>query len=254
VPLTLSHPAAVLPLRRLPFLAELPLAPMVIASMVPDVPMFVPGRGGYGLTHSLLGVVTVDVLATLVLLLLWDRLVRDALVDLSPGRVRDRFSRSARLRPSQWLLAPVAAVAGALTHVVWDAFTHPGRWGVDDVAWLRDDHLGLAGHRWAQYLSGVLGLAVVVAASVRHVHSRSIRETGEPRLLPAAVLPLLVATLGTCAGLDGLSRLDQGLHEVAFHTVVSAIQLATVGLALVCSLWGLLELRRTIRRGPAVRA
>lgn len=84
----MSHPAAVLPLRRLPFLAELPLAPLVIASMVPDVPMFVPGRGGYGLTHSLLGIVTVDVLVTLVLLLLWDRLVRDSLVDLSPRRVR----------------------------------------------------------------------------------------------------------------------------------------------------------------------
>lgn len=244
----------VLPLRRLPLLAALPPAAMVIGSMVPDVPMFVPGRGGYGLTHSLPGVVTVDVLATLALLLLWDRLVRDALVDLSPRPVRDRFPRSARLCPSQWLLAPVAAAVGALTHVAWDAYTHPGRWGVDNVAWLRDDQLGLAGHRWAQYLSGAVGLAVVVVVSVRHVRSRSIREPRSPRLLPSVVLPLLVATVGVCTGLTGLSRLDQGLHEVAFHTVVSAIQLATVGLALVCSLWGVLELRRTMRRDPTVRA
>lgn len=121
------------------------------------------------------------------------------------------------------------------------------------MTWLRDDHLALAGHRWAQYLSGIVGLAVVVVAAVHHVRSRSIREAGEPRLLPPAVLPLLVATVGTCAGLIGLGRLDQGLHEVAFHTVVSAIQLVAVGLTLVCSLWGILELRRSVRRSRTVR-
>ncbi|QIK67826.1 DUF4184 family protein [Nocardioides sp. HDW12B] len=244
MPLTLSHPAAVLPLRRVPGLAALPAAALVIASMVPDLPMFVPGRGGYRLSHSLLGVVTVDVAVTLLLLLVWDRVLRDALVDLSPRVVRDRFPRRARLPRASWLLAPAAAALGALTHVTWDAFTHPGRWGVRQVAWLGQDHLGLAGHQWAQYASGVLGLGVVLAATGRHVATRPPRARTSPRLLPAAVLPTGAALVALVTVVVGAGRRDEGLHAVAFHGVVAGLQAALVLTAGLTLGWGLLELRR----------
>jgi hypothetical protein len=247
VPLTLSHPAAVLQLRRLPFLGALPLAPMVIASMVPDLPMFVPGRGGYGLTHSMLGVPTVDVLVALLLLVAWDLLLRDALVDLSPGVVRDRFPRRARLSRGAWLLAPVSALLGALTHVAWDAFTHPGRWGVAQVEWLQVDHAGLPGHRWAQYVSGVLGLVLVVAAVAHHVRARPSRGRTSPRLLPAATLPCLAGVVGLTAVAVAASGIDQGLHSMAFHAVVVSIQVAVVALAALCLVWGALEVLRRVR-------
>ena len=64
MPLTLSHPAAVLPLRGL----DLPVTALVAGSMVPDVPLFLGWTRGYEVTHRLLGVVTVDpILATLAL-------------------------------------------------------------------------------------------------------------------------------------------------------------------------------------------
>jgi hypothetical protein len=46
--MTLAHPVAVLPLRRF----GLPMAAMVIGSMVPDVPLFLRWSSGYQVSHS----------------------------------------------------------------------------------------------------------------------------------------------------------------------------------------------------------
>ncbi len=65
--------------------------------------------------------------------------------------------------------AALAVVLGALTHLVWDSFTHAGRWGVEVVPWLHTEHLGLPGYTWAQFASGLLGLAVLVIWSLRRL-------------------------------------------------------------------------------------
>lgn len=231
--MTLAHPAAILPLRRLP----LPVVPMVIASMVPDIPMFLPSRGGYALTHSPLGVLTVNMVAALVLLAVWNFGVRDALVDMSPAWVRGRLARRSRLSRTEWLLAPISALLGALTHVVWDAFTHANRWGVDQVGWLRGDHHGLPGYRWAQYVSGVVGLAAVVWACLAYVRARPVSRQPDHRTLPAPVLPCVLGGTALAAFLTGSSHLEAGIHAVAFHGVVSAIQVGTIGIAFTCGVW-----------------
>ena len=98
--------------------------------------------------------------------------MRDALVDLAPDAVRVRLAGRHRLSRRQWLLAPAAAVLGSVTHLAWDAFTHPGRWGVAHVAWLRADLGPLPAFRWAQYASGVIDLAVVLCAVIADLRSR----------------------------------------------------------------------------------
>jgi hypothetical protein len=60
-----------------------------------------------------------------------------------------------------------ALVVGAATHVLWDEFTHPGRWGTQHIGALRTDWAGLAGYRWAQYGSGVLGGVVIAGWLIR---------------------------------------------------------------------------------------
>ena len=46
-------------------------------------------------------------------------------------------------------LSLVSGLVGALTHVVWDLFTHDGAWGPRHVAWLRSTALEAAGHSWS---------------------------------------------------------------------------------------------------------
>ncbi len=224
MPFTPSHAAVVLPLARL----GLPTAALVIGSMVPDVPLFLHRQDGYRLTHSWAGVVGVDLLGTLVLLGLWTFLLRDALVDLAPAYVRERLPARARLGRREWLLAPVAAVVGSISHVMWDAFTHGDRWGVAHVAWLQARHGPLPGHKWAQYVSGVVGLAVVVAAALAHLRSQPVHPVVRRRL-PALVLPGLALVAASYGVGVMLARLDEGLHAVVYAGVVHGIAAGAVG-------------------------
>jgi hypothetical protein len=239
VPMTLSHPAAVVPLRR----SGLPMSAMVIGSMVPDVPLFLGWRQGYVMSHSWTGAVTVDLAATLVLLTGWNSVVRDALVDLAPAAVRGRLAARNRLSQRQWLLTPAAAVLGSLTHLVWDAFTHRNRWGVALFDWLQADLGPLPGYKWAQYTSGVIGLLVVIGTSIAFLRSRPSSHSPRPRSLPAPLLPLLVAAAAGYGLIAGLAQGDRGVHAVAFEGATSGIAALAIATAIACLSW-LLFVRR----------
>lgn len=241
MPFTLSHPLAVLPLRR----SGLPVSALVAGSMVPDLPLFARSGRGYALSHSFVGVVTLDVVMTMAVLGLWFALVRDAVVDLSPAAVRSRLPAHVRIAPRTWLLAVPAAAIGALTHVVWDAFTHAGRWGVDAIGWLQRDHLGIAGSRWAQDVSSLVGLVVLCAAALSFLRSRPPSRTtpAHPRwaraLLPAVPLVGVLTLVGTV-----LLRPDLDARTAVVVGLIDAIPAALLALVGVGLLWRLLVDRR----------
>jgi len=202
--------------------------------MVPDVPMFVRIPGSYAVTHSLAGVFTVDVVLGMLGVAVWFGLVRDALVDVAPSAVRERLDPSARYSRMQWVLVPVAVALGALSHVVWDAFTHRDRWGVEHVEWLRHLHGGLMGSAWAQYVSGGLGLVIVGACAVDSLRMRS-RRSRLPRVpdLGVRALAVVVLAIATITVVAALSRAPEGLHAMAFRgAVIGTIALVVGALAL----------------------
>lgn len=238
MPVTIAHPAAVLPLRGL----GLPLAAMVIGSMAPDLPVFSRSWQTYGFTHSVLGIVTIDLAITLVLLAFWDLWGRDALVDTAPAAVRDRLPARAPLGRRAWLLAPLAAVLGSVTHVVWDAFTHAGRWGVRAVPWLQQVHGPLRGEQWAQHASGVGGI-LVVGLALLAVLRRPVLDAGRPRRLPAATLPATVGVACLLSVGTFLSRLGEPVELAAFDAAVVGIVSLAVVLGLVTLAWSLAPVR-----------
>lgn len=233
MPVTIAHPAAVLPLRGL----GLPLSAMVIGSMAPDLPVFSRSWGIYGYTHSLAGILTVDLVLTLVLLLGWDRWGRDALVDTAPALVRDRLPARARIGAKAWLLAPLAAVLGSVTHVVWDAFTHRGRWGVRNVEWLHEMHGPLRGEQWAQHASGVVGITVVGLALLAVVRRPVLAGPPRPRRLPAATLPAAIGVASVLSVGTFLTGLDGAFESAAFDAAVVGIVALGLALAGVTLAW-----------------
>lgn len=166
MPFTLAHPAAVLPLRRLRFLQTVPL---IIGSLVPDVPYYFPDRIGrlFYDTHTLYGSIIPCVPMGL-LLLLSIVLLREPLTVLLSPRVRwvclnalERF-HAQRLH---WPLAVPSILIGTWTHIAWDSFTHPGGWTTSRVDALSAP-VSLFGwdtamNHMLQYLSSLLGLAIV---------------------------------------------------------------------------------------------
>jgi len=174
VPFTASHPAAVVPLMRV---GLVPSA-LVIGSMAPDIPYFLPLPTtlpvARELSHSLTGIVTIDLALGLVVFAAWQVAVADAVVAIAPAGLRARLGPESPAglrhhltgarRPA---LVLVSLVIGALTHVIWDAFTHSGSWGTDRFDVLLTFYGPLPLYRWAQYASGLVGAAVLLAAAVR---------------------------------------------------------------------------------------
>ena len=168
MPLAPAHPAVVLPLQRL----GLPLSALVMGTLAPDAPVYLPVGVSYQTTHSGWGV-AVDTVIGLVLLWLWFALLRDAVVDLTPY-LRRRAPAEARLGRRAWLLAPLAVGVGAGTHVLWDSATHDWGFLVQELAFLREEYGPIPLYRWLQHSSTVAGSVVVAAYGVSWLSRRPV--------------------------------------------------------------------------------
>ncbi|MFJ8532474.1 DUF4184 family protein [Streptomyces sp. NPDC093591] len=219
MPFTLSHAAAVLPAVRTDGTGRAALVPAVLVagSFAPDMTYYaasvLSGAMEFGdVTHSFAGVFTIDVLIAWALVGLW-LLLREPLVALLPVRRQARVATllrcgapRARAGLSLALRWYVSAVLGALTHVVWDAFTHLDRWGMRLFPVLGEEIAGSPLYWYLQYGGSALA-AVVIAAFVLV----ALRRT--PAAAPVAVPVLSVrdrwlagAVIGGIAAVAAVQR------------------------------------------------
>ncbi|MFJ2826060.1 DUF4184 family protein [Streptomyces sp. NPDC087263] len=219
MPFTLSHAAAVLPAVRADGSGRGRLVPMVLVagSFAPDMTYYaagvLPGAMEFGtFTHSFTGVLSVDVLVAWALAGAW-LVLREPLVGLLPRARQGRVAGLLRCgAPRRRLSPPVvwwwyaSAVLGALTHVVWDAFTHHGRWGVELLPVLGREMAGSPLYWYAQYGSSVVAavaIALFVALAVRRTPS------GEPVGVPVLSRSdrwAAGAVIGGCALVGAVQR------------------------------------------------
>ena len=123
MPFTISHAAAVLPLRR----TGLPLAALMIGSMSPDFAYFVLPRIDSFWTHSAGGLFLFCWPVSLVVWCVYVRWIEWPTFALLPHRWRAAFTPSEpRIGFAALALASAAVILGAATHIAWDSFTHAG--------------------------------------------------------------------------------------------------------------------------------
>lgn len=211
MPFTPSHAAAVVPLLR----TGLVPSALVIGSMIPDLPYYVPVPVSSASTHSPAGILGVDVVLGLLVFVAWQLWLAPAAVALAPGALRDRLAPALPV-PARWharsvkagLLVVVSLAIGAATHVAWDALAHAGRWGPRHIAWLAEEHGPFRGYTWMQYGSGALG-ALVLCISFARWWRRTPPAPGQQRV-PAlgrratAIGAALVASCFLVGALAGL--------------------------------------------------
>lgn len=250
MPFTPSHAVVALPFLRTPLVP----AAIAVGAMAPDLPLFLRGMPlHYGLTHSVAWL-PVTVAVALLLLLIWRCALRPAVRELSPrwlasrlpaewdagaaSALRETFAvDGAPARPS-WrgiLLLLASLVLGILTHIVWDLFTHEGRWGVQVLPVLDQAWGPLTGYKWLQHGSSVIGLAIIAVWALLWLRHRR-PESSTPRLLPDAArwawwlsLPLiLLAAWAIGLAAYGPITADWTVAHLAYRVLPPA-----------CALWGL---------------
>ncbi|MEV7339756.1 DUF4184 family protein [Streptomyces sp. NPDC093544] len=219
MPFTLSHAAAVLPGVRTDGSGRGRLVPLILVagSFAPDMTYYaasvLPGAMEFGaFTHSFTGVLTFDVLLAWALAGAW-LVLREPLVALLPrarqGRVAGLLRCGAarrRLRPSAVLWWYTSAALGALTHVVWDAFTHHDRWGVELLPVLGREMAGSPLYWYAQY-----GSSAVAAVAITFFVVLAVRRTPSGQPVGVPVLSgsdrwAAGAVIGGCALVGAVQR------------------------------------------------
>jgi hypothetical protein len=171
--------------------------------MTPDLPFYLPVTFPSA-THTALAVVTTDLVLSFAAWAIWHGLLAEPALAAAPTSLRSRMPglppglgvRLASPARVGWTL--LALVVGAGTHVLWDEFTHPRRWGPEHIPALAENWGTLPGYRWLQYATSLIGGVVLLGWLLlwwRRTAWRSLPDR------PASRWPwALVAAAGAVAG------------------------------------------------------
>jgi Domain of unknown function (DUF4184) len=221
----------------LPFFRVLAPAALVIGSMVPDLPYYVPSPVSAAVTHTAAGA-WFDLVVGVIAFAWWQVALAPVARSIAPIGLRSRLKTHRPLGSfravQEGILVIVSLGVGIVTHIVWDEFTHRGRWGARHIDWLATSHSGLGGYEWAQYASGLLGIAVLLVSSMRWWATTPPRAVSTPTAPYARRLWVTIA----CAAAIGMAAGFAVAHVrgAAFHPAVFAAARGGGGAALLVCL------------------
>jgi hypothetical protein len=240
MPFTISHIAAVVPFSR-PLARWRLLSATIIGSMVPDFGFLMPWRPARIETHSAIALLTFCLPVGLATFWIFQRMIKTAVMEVLPDHTYSRwrpFAAPADLWSlKQWVLATLGILAGAITHLVWDAFTHEGARGVRMIPALDDPAVDFAGHRLMgarllEDVSSLVGLAVVLVVVIYGLRRDSGPEESPVRTLRSRERHVWILTYAVTASLLAglflvMRRPSHGFgHSVGF--MIGSIAIATL--------------------------
>lgn len=231
MPYPIAHPAAAIALHRALGRFSVPSA-LAIGTVVPDLWYLLPALERAD-SHRGFGLLTFCLPAGLAAYLLFHA-VKVPLLELLPRRLaaRMRFYGADGLPGAAWTAVCISIVAGAATHLAWDALTHGDEYG-----------------RIVRHGSTLLGGAFVLWWVARKLRAaRPIRVPAQLSdaargavLLAIGALAALTAALTAAAEFPG-SRLDyQTLRALARTSGMDAVAVAGWSVILYALLWRLFE-------------
>ena len=250
MPWTFAHPAAILPLRSLcPRWLSLP--GLILGAMAPDLSYYVGMHGKWrAFCHTPEGIVTVCLPVCLLMLTLLLRFAGPLTVLLTePHRTLVRE----QLRPpphAVWRSVAVAVLSillGAATHLLWDSFTHQGRWGAELLPELEEPLLDAMDRQFhlshlLQHLStavGVTALALVYRRTMRRwpLAAATPQDRQRRRLLLACLAVAAVVGAASAYALTSATLPAYTSHLVVRTVVWSTSCFAVLFIAASMAWW-----------------
>jgi len=261
VPFTIAHPAAAVllakPLGRLGVLSAL-----VIGSISPDLPYFLPLPVSRPASHSLAGLVWFCLPVGLAGYWVFHLALKRPLCALLPPALQARLhplvdERSGRT-PARWDALVVSILLGALTHVGWDSFTHAGAPGVRAFPVL--DQLLFTVWRYDVFVYKLLQHGSTIAGSLLlawwtarwFLRSPEHPAAPAPALSPRvrlAIVSLLIVTACLAAGMASAEHFPVrarlgAIQRFAVHAVLAGLSSLSAGIFVYCAAWHACQVRR----------
>ena len=169
MPFTFSHPAAVLPLNYLPK-RWVSLTGLVVGSIVPDFEYFIRMRVLSIYSHTWMGLLWFDLPLGILLMYIYNKIIKDNLIDHLPMFLNRRFSafRNSKSSHRNSLIIIISVIIGAASHLIWDSFTHPTGYFVLHMRLLKHNVV-LFQHTFLLYnilqqLSSLSGALIIIIA------------------------------------------------------------------------------------------
>jgi hypothetical protein len=233
MPFTFAHPAAAVPLHR--HLGRYGvLSALVIGSLVPDFAYFLPLGVGRTASHSLTGLLWFCLPVGVAAYVVFHLFLKLPLLSLLPVSVSDRLTTSGNkplsLPQVSWRAVTLSLLLGAVTHVVWDAFTHNEAVAVAALPWLRVYLFSLGSYhvypyKLLQHASTAMGLGLLAWWGWRWARSTPAGTSRFPWSLSAqartcVILALLMVSAGV-AFVAAMQSMPAISGVLAIHTFVS---------------------------------
>jgi hypothetical protein len=217
---------------------------VVFGSFAPDFEYFLRlgPRGRFG--HTWPGLFLFDVPFGFIMLWLFHRYAKEPLWAWLPEGIRQRVRLGPRTLPlkdaSQLALVLVSILVGAVTHILWDSFTHRTYWPGRHWPFLSYTvQLPVVGsvpyYEIFQHASTVIGLAVLLIWFKRRMDAatplplqsvRHLRANERTIFAAACVIALVAGTIRALIGLRG---------PIGRHTI--ALFIAQAGITTVSMFW-----------------
>jgi hypothetical protein len=260
MPFTLAHPAAAIPFWSTLGRAGV-LSALIIGSMSPDLPYFLPWKIDRANSHSLIGLFFVCLPLGFATYSLFHGLLRPVGYALLPRPIRDRLPRipgSASLPADPVWGVLISLTVGAATHIFWDGFTHQYGFAVEAVPALRTFLFEVDGHevylyRVLQHASSLIGLSLLAYWGWRWFRTTPpLPQPAEWQLSPAVrrtSLIVLFASPAIGGVLYGLRRVEglEGLVAVRVFVGFGVVAALAIFGAILLGLGVLWRLRSHFR-------
>jgi hypothetical protein len=227
VPFTFAHPAAAVPLLR-PLGRFGSLSALCIGSIAPDLAFIVPINLERAQTHGLAALFLFCLPAGVLVYWLFHALLKAPLIALMPDGIAGRIGAAGR---ETWSAVLVSLLCGAMTHLLWDAFTHPGTAFVNALPVLQTELANIGGYRVyafkvLQHGSSVLGLFLLGFWFANWLRRTPVRDTPRERSLSHRQR---IGALAALAGVPLLIGLYAGWRRQALITNMVDLQEFTIG-------------------------
>lgn len=128
MPFTFSHPAIVLPLKKV-FGKWLSLTGLIIGSLTPDFEYFLRMKIQSDYSHTLTGVLWFNLPLGILLCFLFHQVIKKPLLGNLPSGMQKKLLKRNDFEWSNyffrhWIIVCTSLIIGACSHIFWDAFTH----------------------------------------------------------------------------------------------------------------------------------